>query len=442
MKRGLGIVVVGAVFATTIASADAADQVSSLNLSATGTALAEPVWAVPEVVTVNRPSALSADVIARTITAAQAAYGTWALSRGASVGMHSVRRGAAFVQEAAPGFNFPMSITALPTSAVAQLMSRGLAGVLSSGAVVMGHTTASLRGAEVGDVVDIVSAQGPVVSFGIGAIVDDAVIGGTEILMSSEQADAIGVTTETRIIVWGFQSRDLLDQLFAAAGLFDLADVRIRHSWDPPDPDSTIGMAAAKALLGEFAYRVLSNGVDVAVSTEWEAAHMPAEREVLVDAIPIRARCNVAIRDDLRAALTEVAAVGLASQINVTNANTYGGCYYPRFNRVTGNIGFLSRHSWGEALDTNTDTNPQGGTPRMNCDVVRIFRKHGFAWGGNFPVSDGMHFEWVGAPRDQYQYPSKYCPNLPSAASATQVFGDATAGASLGLSTMLIDDGG
>jgi hypothetical protein len=115
----------------------------------------------------------------------------------------------------------------------------------------------------------------------------------------------------------------------------------------------------------------------------------------------------------LQAALAEVVGSGLGSQIDVANANRYGGCFYPRFNRVTGNLGFLSRHSWGAPLDTNTTTNAQGAVPRMNCDVVRIFRKHNFAWGGNFLTADGMHFEWVGERRDLYQYPSRYCPNLP-----------------------------
>ena len=53
------------------------------------------------------------------------------------------------------------------------------------------------------------------------------------------------------------------------------------------------------------------------------------------------------------------------------------------------------------AIDMNTTTNPQWGRPHMNCDVVRIFRKWGFAWGGNYWPTDGMHFEWVGERRDQ-----------------------------------------
>jgi hypothetical protein len=61
----------------------------------------------------------------------------------------------------------------------------------------------------------------------------------------------------------------------------------------------------------------------------------------------------------------------------------------------------------------NTLANAQGRVPRMDCRVVRIFRKHGFAWGGNFLVPDGMHFEWVGEARNTWQYPSTYCPNLP-----------------------------
>jgi hypothetical protein len=127
----------------------------------------------------------------------------------------------------------------------------------------------------------------------------------------------------------------------------------------------------------------------------------------------------VRVVDALRAALADVAAAGLGGAIDVGNANTYGGCYGgARFNRLTQTqIGFLSRHSYGMALDTNTVTNCQGCVPAMNCQVVRIFRRHGFAWGGNFNRPDGMHFEWVGERRDQISYGSRYCPNLVNGAT-------------------------
>lgn len=144
----------------------------------------------------------------------------------------------------------------------------------------------------------------------------------------------------------------------------------------------------------------------------WKATNLTVGRVLLNETIRVRAQCHVKVVDDLEAAFAEVAAAGLGSAIDVANANTYGGCYVPRFSRTSGQIGFLSRHTYGMALDVNTDTNCGGCRPPMNCDVVRIFRKHGFAWGGNFRRPDGMHFEWVGERRDQIAFPSTYCPNI------------------------------
>ena len=55
----------------------------------------------------------------------------------------------------------------------------------------------------------------------------------------------------------------------------------------------------------------------------------------------------------------------------------------------------------------------------MDCRIVGIFRKHNFAWGGNFLTPDGMHFEWVGEARDTLAYPSRYCPNQVLTATST-----------------------
>ena len=50
-----------------------------------------------------------------------------------------------------------------------------------------------------------------------------------------------------------------------------------------------------------------------------------------------------------------------------------------------------SNHSFGTAFDINSDTNPQGkkppavGQPGSVRELVPIFEKHGFKWGGQFP---------------------------------------------------------
>ena len=430
---------------TTLTGAAADGPIDTIASGADVAAQATWVPAPMDVVSIyNRANALSDANAAAAVVAAAAVHAAWVYGRGSSVEMVAVRRNEVPVQLPPGGYGFPMGISALPLDAVGPLMGKDVAGVLARGYVVMSKTTADLRGAIAGDTVDLIASSGGIVRFTIGLVANDAVVGGTEILLTPEQADALGATVVTRMLMWGFDSREALNQALANVGLEPRVDVRIRKSWDPFDPDAQIGMGETKAKLGEFAYRPLADGMSAAFAGDWEANHLPPNRVLLSAAIPIRARCNLAIGADLSAALDEVAAVGLGGAIDVANANTIGGCFNPRFNRLTGSLGVLSRHAWGQALDTNTTTNGQGSTPHMNCDVVRIFRKHNFAWGGNFLTPDGMHFEWVGTRRDQYQYPSRFCPNLPVAPGTESLPTPhpAAAGAgSNGWATMLADDG-
>ncbi|MEO5899318.1 MAG: M15 family metallopeptidase, partial [Ilumatobacteraceae bacterium] len=220
------------------------------------------------------------------------------------------------------------------------------------------------------------------------------------------------------VLIYGQIDRSGLDSRLGEQGLLSDATIRVRHSWDPQDPDSTLGLAATKKLLGEFAYRVAGDG-SVSVDPTWQARYIPAQRE-LYSGVGIRAACNNVIKADLQAALTEIANAGLAGLIDTANTNSAGGCFGPRFNRISGNLGILSRHSWGQPLDTNTLQNCQGCVPKMDCRIVQIFRSHGFAWGGNFLFPDGMHFEWTGRVTNQLAYPSRYCPN-PTAKAAESI---------------------
>jgi hypothetical protein len=60
----------------------------------------------------------------------------------------------------------------------------------------------------------------------------------------------------------------------------------------------------------------------------------------------------------------------------------------------------LSHHCWGIAIDFNQAANGYGavpaavGQPGSLRELVPIFNRYGFAWGGHFrDKADGMHFE-------------------------------------------------
>jgi hypothetical protein len=99
--------------------------------------------------------------------------------------------------------------------------------------------------------------------------------------------------------------------------------------------------------------------------------------------------CNKGMLPQLRAALTEVVQRGLADSIH---PEEYAGCYYPRYIGRTPANG-LSLHSWGIAVDLNVPGNQRGTVGEMGRQVVDIFEKWGFAWGGRWRYTDPMHFE-------------------------------------------------
>jgi D-alanyl-D-alanine carboxypeptidase len=372
----------------------------------------EPV--ATDVVSIYNSGELRADVVSGAMTAARQAGATIAFGRSASVGMVGVYRGNTPIQLPAPGFAYPMGTTVLPPEAVGNTMGPDVSANLAPDALVMGQTSAGLRGAQAGDVVSLVAGWGGIVWFRIAAVYPDARIGGTELLMSPQAGDRLGISSIRSALLWNPTSRAAMDTALANNALVSTS-IRIRRSWDAPDPDDTIGMARTKALLGEFTYRVNANG-SVTQEAAWQAAHLPSGRRAI--GLGINARCHLSVEPALKAALAEAAARGVSWTINVGDANLAGGCHYPRFNRLTpdSSLGFLSRHSWGMALDTNTRGSCQGCIPDFSrttagCTVVQIFRKYGFAWGGNFLTPDGMHFEYVGERRDLLPYPSRFCPN-------------------------------
>ncbi|MGK2929186.1 MAG: hypothetical protein ACSLFO_06365, partial [Acidimicrobiales bacterium] len=160
-----------------------------------------------DVVSVYNSSTLRASVADAAVLAARQAGASVAFGRSASVGMIGVYRGSVPVQLPAAGFSYPMGTTVLPPDAVGALMGRDVSALLAPDALVMGSTTAGLRGAQAGDVLQLVAGNGSVVSFRVAAVLLDARVGGAELLMSPEGADRLGITNLSRALLWNPSSR-------------------------------------------------------------------------------------------------------------------------------------------------------------------------------------------------------------------------------------------
>ncbi|MFK7917246.1 MAG: M15 family metallopeptidase [Ilumatobacter sp.] len=417
LRLRLGVVLAVAALGVPLVVGAAIDQVGSTGASASEQAsrVNPPVG---DVVSVYNSGALTASTETAAVTAAQQAGADFTVREAASISMRRIMRGSLVVQAAPATMSIPMGTTVFDADVIARLMGLEVSGAVSANSIVMSRRTAGLRGAEAGDVVTLLSAFGAEVDFTIGAIVADEITGGTELLITPEAAVRLSLSRKSSVVMWGFESRESIDQALAANGLVSTR-IRIRRSWDPFDPDSGIGMGRTKELLGEFAFRVNADG-SVTQEAAWQASNLPSGRRLLNDFVAIRARCHLVIEPALRDAFAEIASVGAHTAFDLADANSAGGCHNARFNRLANStsIGFLSRHSWGMAIDTNTVGSCQGCAPPNfvtrpgGCTAVRIMRKHGFAWGGNYLTPDGMHFEYVGERRDQLPYPSRYCPNL------------------------------
>ncbi len=228
--------------------------------------------------------------------------------------------------------------------------------------------------------------------------------------MTPELFHTLGYYRPDEVVIFGFPSLTRLGQALTANGLVQ-PTIRIVRSWDPPNPDSTLSTANEKLKLGEFSYT--GSGNSITQDAAWRSANI-FRYAIPVGGGTINTYCHRLVEPGIQAALAEVTARGLGGLIDRANTNSAGGCYGAREVRANGSTtgGSISRHSWGGAIDMNTVTNCLGCVPHMNCTIVQIFRKYGFAWGGNFLDPDGMHFEYVGERRDLLSYPSRYCPNV------------------------------
>ncbi len=159
-------------------------------------------------------------------------------------------------------------------------------------------------------------------------------------------------------------------------------DAVAREGLDPDAVQSAVLVGSFADAVGVFNYTPIGGG-RIAPDPAWVREHIVTEPVPILGSVT----CNKYLMPQLRAALQEVVTHGLTAEIH---PDEYAGCYYPRF--IAGSTK-LSNHSYGLALDFNVPGNLRGTVGEMNREVVAIFKKWGFAWGGDWNYTDPMHFE-------------------------------------------------
>jgi hypothetical protein len=281
----------------------------------------------------------------------------------------------------------PLALLAVDPGPAAPLVGPSVVAALNAGQVALGSSSAALRGAGVGSELELVGWDGRIHRRVVGALVPDERVGWAEVVLSIADAASMGVSRPLSLELWG-ASRVALDGALAAAGPMPVR-LGVDRSWAAPSPDAPLPAIRVKQLVGEVAYRP-AGGDAVVLDPAWTGAYIVSERVPVLGTVT----CHRAMLPALRGALGEVAAAGLGAALR-----PFAGCYSPRPIRGGDSGGALSRHSFGVAVDVNTDANAFGGRVSMDPRVVEIFHRWGFAWGGTWVRPDGMHFEWVGEPR-------------------------------------------
>lgn len=150
-------------------------------------------------------------------------------------------------------------------------------------------------------------------------------------------------------------------------------------------------------MYGPLHYVSNSNG-SITLQDNWAASH------IVNFTHPLLARMHLThlrVHNQALAAFTSVFdAIEQAGPAVSDCLRTCAGTFVPR------HMGWdrtrqLSSHSWGVAIDLNTEWNAYGsrpqeaGLPGSVIELVPYFAQFGFAWGGHFSGKDrdGMHFE-------------------------------------------------
>lgn len=254
---------------------------------------------------------------------------------------------------------------------------------VAAGEILVTHARAGELGLPLGGQLPAAPARGgPARLIRLGALVTTR-LPGVQALVSDATAGAYGFAPASGALLSAGAGDPAALAAAVARAVGPTATV-LRLSSGSYRPMALLRGGPTARVLGSFTYRYFADG-SIAPDPAWIRSSIGTATVPILGPVT----CNRLMLPQLRGALAEVQAAGLAGSLH---PGQYGGCYNPRF--IDHNPSEpISLHTWGIAIDLDVAGNQRGTAGRMDRRVVAIFKRWGFAWGGDWAYTDPMHFE-------------------------------------------------
>lgn len=262
---------------------------------------------------------------------------------------------------------------------------------LLAGQVFLAHEEHRRLGVQPGSVIYLGTAGGGMLARRVGGVAANGVPNLAGVLISSKIAPALGLP-EPHFLLIGIGQGEAANKV-ASSLKRELRDVTFQPT--PAAQRAFFTGSESERLFGTLSFVVNPDG-SITPDEEW------VRRNIVTKKVPIlgSVRCHRVMLRQLVSALAEIESRGLAGSIDVADYHRQGGCYVPRLIRGENPNRPLSMHAWGLAIDINVGENPPGAPSKQNPEMVAIFERWGFRWGGRWSPADAHHFELAALVRD------------------------------------------
>jgi len=299
------------------------------------------------------------------------------------------------VDQTGTGFVIPLDALAIDPTTYPTFFDKGAQAELQAlrpGEALLGESSAALRRIGPGGAIELSNGT----RLTVGGVVDDAVVGAAEVVVSTDTAAAAGISTERFMLLQYDGSKAEVDQAITA--LAPGVTVRFRTDEETPylrHADAVLPQVFIKEQFGEFSYTENVDG-DITVDPAWEAEHITLATVPIIGEL---GPCHRAIIPRIEAAMRQLEQDNLAYLVDAAG---YRGCYVPSLiplGRTRGEPSSgPSRHSWGVALDLNFSQSPTGVTSAVDPRLVAVMEQQGFRSGEEWLIPDPGHFEFYVPP--------------------------------------------